>query len=104
MGCRLPTIGRYRRERSSSKEADDEKRQAERRNLAEQVAELRNEILAELCRVVEFVNKNAEDTHQFLADRRDGRVEPRNTMWRELREYRAKVRADMERIVSTDFL
>lgn len=104
MGCRLPTIGRYRRKRFSNKEAEEAKRQADRNALTEQVAELRDENVAALCRVVQFVNKSAEETHEFLADRREGRVELRNTMWHELREYRAKVRADMERILSTDFI
>ncbi|MEM1273276.1 MAG: hypothetical protein AAGF88_05630 [Pseudomonadota bacterium] len=104
MSCRLPTIGRYNRERLSKKETSEARRQAERYDLAERVADLRNRNVAALCHVAEFVNRSAEETHEFLADRRAGRFEPRNTMWRELREYRARIRADMERIVSTDFM
>ena len=103
MGCRLPTIGRYRRERSYEKQTGDAKRRADREELSEKVADLRNRNVATLCRVAEFVNQSADETHAFLADRQSGRIEAKHAMRRELRAYREKVRADMERIVSTDF-
>lgn len=104
MGCRLATIGRYRRERRANKETSDMQRQTDRRDLAERVGELRGQNIAALCRVAESINQNAEDIHQFLADRRDGRAEQRNTMFRELGDHRARIQADMDRIVSTDFI
>lgn len=104
MACRLPTLKRYRQDRIEPRNRDAASRQAFVDGLATDVSEMRARNIEELCHAAEFVNNKADETHRFLAECRDARVEPRKTMRRKLKEDRARIRADAERIVSTDFV
>ncbi len=103
MACRLPTIERYRRERLAQKQKDEAAREVFTQDLSERVSEMRVRHLEGLCRIAEFVNDSADETHRYLTDRREARIEHRDTMRQELHEHRASIRADMERIVGSDF-
>ena len=103
MACRLSTINRYRSERRQRVETEGAALKQFGSDLRRDVRTLRDENLEELCGIAAFVNDQADATLGFLKDRRTGRREDGAAMRADMAAERARIRADMIDIVSSDF-
>ncbi|MEM9228027.1 MAG: hypothetical protein AAGB10_00315 [Pseudomonadota bacterium] len=100
---RLPAIGRFRSARSAARQVDTAARQEARHALSDHVLELRERHIGDLCVIAEDINRAARETHRLLSDCYSARIAMGRAQSKDLRMNRARIRTEVEDIVTSDF-
>lgn len=104
MPCRLPTIGRYRRERVAKKNEDTADRHAFVLDLKNRGLQMRADNLEAWCRIAEDVTSKAVDTQEYLDDCYYSRRNMADAMRFDLQAHRARSREETERVLTSDII